>query len=183
MDEEEEEQGARGSGYRKKRAKTIEVPDRQTAFLEYKHEEGSRIEEGIIGNRTDLKDKKIQLKTLTQVINTSKKEIDKLKDMLQIKREQRKGEIGEDDVIDEEEYHYITELKIHKTTYKKNYEGLKTTKHEIYIIQTNIDHLKQQLVSGFEEWYNSKYAAYTTKDIDTAEPQKVHIYIYIYIYI
>jgi uncharacterized membrane protein YgaE (UPF0421/DUF939 family) len=87
--------------------------------MEFKKEEGKEIEANIIENRKDLREKKLLVKKITVEINSLKKEIDKIKEMLQRKEEEREGEAPEDkDIIDEEQYMYIQQLKEHKKTYQ-----------------------------------------------------------------
>jgi len=71
---------------RKKRPPT----DKQTAYLEFKDNAGKNIEEGILMNRNDIKRKRVETKNITQKINFAKQEIDKLKNKLEKKEEERK---------------------------------------------------------------------------------------------
>jgi len=101
------------------------------------------------------------MKVLEREINNRKKEIDRLKEQLDKKREQLKAE-GDttNDVIDEEEFAIIKELKDHKKIYKQNFEEHRTLKSEVLIIKQNIDKLKQQLILSFDEWYDKTYGPY-----------------------
>jgi len=101
------------------------------------------------------------MKTLEKEINNRKKEIDRLKEQLDRKREQLKTEgDAASDVIDEEEFAIIKELKDHKKIYKQNYDDFKTLKSEVFIIKQNIDKLKQQLILSFDDWYDKTYGPY-----------------------
>lgn len=101
------------------------------------------------------------MKTLENEINNRKKEIDKLKEQLDHKHEQQKAEgEGAGDVIDEEEFAIIKELKEHKKQYKQNYEEFRTLKGEVLIIKQNIDQLKQKLILNFDDWYDKTYGSY-----------------------
>ena len=65
---------------KKQREKKRKPIDRQAAFLEFKSQpDGKEIEEQIISNRQDLKDKKQKVKVVTDLCNITKKEIDIVK--------------------------------------------------------------------------------------------------------
>lgn len=71
--------------------KTKRVPiDKQLAYLEFKSGKGAKIEESIILSRQDMKDKREDVRTLTQNINTTKHDIDRLQIKLDKKEEERK---------------------------------------------------------------------------------------------
>ena len=147
--------------------------DKQSAFLEFKGlPEGKQYEDQIVNNRQDLKDKKQNVKYLTELCNTTKKEIDQIKQKLDEKSEEKKKQMrdelagidddegmgiangeGQQEIIDEEELGYLQRMKELKKTYRDNYEQLKSLRGEVYYIQQSIDQLKQQLVSAFEDWY------------------------------
>eukprot|EP01022_Parablepharisma_sp_SALTPOND_P024934 TRINITY_DN562_c0_g1_i1.p25 TRINITY_DN562_c0_g1~~TRINITY_DN562_c0_g1_i1.p25 ORF type:complete len:235 (+),score=57.25 TRINITY_DN562_c0_g1_i1:25798-26502(+) len=150
-----------GSEIKSKKERKMEVLDRQTAFLQYKKSEGKPAEEGILSNRKDLKEKTSKMKMLEREINNRKREIDRLKEQLDKKRELLRAE-GEaaGDVIDEEEFAIIKELKDHKKVYKQNYDEYHAMKSDVLIIKQNIDQLKQQLILSFDDWYDKTYGPY-----------------------
>ena len=105
----------------------------------------------------------LKAKALEKEINDRKREIDRLKEQLDQKRETQKAEgDAAEDVIDEEEFAIIKMLKDHKKEYKKNYDEHRTIKSEMLIIKQNIDQLKQQLILAFDEWYDKTYGPYLT---------------------
>jgi hypothetical protein len=53
--------------------------DKQVAYIEFKQQDGKKIEESIILSRADMKSKRLQTKDVTQTINYLKGCIDKLK--------------------------------------------------------------------------------------------------------
>jgi outer membrane translocation and assembly module TamA len=63
---------------RRKNDKRPAIP-RQEAFAEFKNEDGKQIEESIVGNRNDLRKKKVDVKDLTDTCNKAKREIDSIK--------------------------------------------------------------------------------------------------------
>jgi hypothetical protein len=114
-----------------------------------------------VQNRKDFKEKTIKVKTLEKEINNRKKEMDKLKEQLDKKHEVQKSE-GEaaNDVIDEEEFAILKELKEHKKIHKQNYEEYRNLKGELLVIKQNIDQLKQKLILSYDDWYDKTYGAY-----------------------
>lgn len=96
--------------------------DKQAAFIEFKGGEGKKIEDSIVHNRNEVKTKKEQVKQITQVINVTKQEIDKIKELLDRKEHERKLRAGEfqndfaddedgnpEEIIDEEELMLLKE--------------------------------------------------------------------------
>lgn len=64
--------------------------DKQIAYIEFKQQDGKKIEDSIILSRADMKSKRLQTKDVTQTINYLKGCIDKLQIRLQKKEEERK---------------------------------------------------------------------------------------------
>lgn len=81
----------------------------------------------------------------------------------------------ENEVIDEEELNKIRELKNLKAEYRKVFNNLKNFKNEATFTANAIDNAKQQLVEGFEQWYEDNFEAKKTvsspKKITTPTPQ------------
>jgi hypothetical protein len=128
-----------------------------------------------LSNRNDLKEKTTKMKALERETNNRKKEIDRLKEQLDRKREVQKAEgDAATDVIDEEEFAIIKELKDHKKVYKQNYDDYKTLKAEVLIIKQNIDKLKQQLILSYDDWYDKTYGPYLTMS-NQGSPTQVKI--------
>ena len=75
---------------KKKREKKRPMIDRQTAFVEFKRDHGKDLEGLIIQNRNDLRDKKHLIKSSTDSCNDTKKEMDKFKDLLDQKADEKK---------------------------------------------------------------------------------------------
>ncbi len=138
-------------------------------FLEYKSEaeDGRKLEQGIIGYRKDMKEKRQLIKNLTAMINGTKAEMDKIRERLDQKQEEKKHQIkdefgmGEEEqyeeIIDEEELNLLKEMKDMKKHYKETFEKLKALKGDVSDIQLNIDNLKQQLIVSFENWFAEEF--------------------------
>ena len=85
----------------------------------------------------------------------TKKEIDFLKEKLDDKAEEKKRQLKDEflddedmgdqqqEIIDEEELAYLQQMKDFKKQYRENFEQLKQQKSEVSYIQNNIDLLKQ----------------------------------------
>jgi kinesin family protein 6/9 len=107
--------------------------------------------------RNEMKDKRSEIKTYTQVINTTKVEMDRVKVRLDHKAEEKKLSMKDDfnseafdeeggvheEIIDEEELMLLKEMKDLKKGYRDNYDKLKNLKLEVNDLQTNIDNMKQ----------------------------------------
>lgn len=148
-EEGEEEEGAEGAaeeeeeekeGEPRKKAEKREFKSRQEAFMEYKKEveQGRETEGQIVDNRTDLRNKKAEVKKLTEICNKSKKEMDRLKELLNAKSEEKQKTMheleGEEEVIDEEEYAFIKQMKDLKKQYRESFEQLKSLKGDVFLI-------------------------------------------------
>lgn len=149
--------------------------DKQTAFQEYKQGEGRMFEDQIISNRQELKDKKVKVKKLTEQCNTTKKEMDQIKEKLDDKAVEKKKQLkndfagmdedemgnpvgeGQQEIIDEEELGCMQRMRDLKKVYRERYEQLMSLRGEVFYIQQSIDTLKSQLVSNFEDWYTQNY--------------------------
>ena len=145
---------------KKQRDKKRKPIDRQSAFIEFKGlPEGKAIEDQILGNRQELKEKKARVKDVTETCNSCKKEIDLVKAKLDEKAEEKKKQMREDlvvddedagsgqdgaqqEIIDEEELGYLQRLKELKKNYRDSYDNLKSLRGEVYYIQQSIDTLK-----------------------------------------
>lgn len=63
----------------------------------------------------------------------------------------------EAEVIDEEELNKLRELKDLKKQYRDAFSSLKNKKRESQFTQQAIDNAKQNLVEGFEIWYDETF--------------------------
>ena len=103
-------------------------------------------------------------------MNQNKGEIDALKRLLDRKEEERKvrqreEQLRQDDmfeeqaeeIIDEEELVLLRKMKDLKKVYRDNFAQLKNCKMEFAEGQKQIDLIKEQLISAFEEWYSTEF--------------------------
>merc|ERR1711920_487451 len=90
--------------------------------------------------------------------NAKKKEIDLAKDSLARKRADKvQQSTVDDELIDEEEYSLIKNLKDLKNEYKDAFEEHRRAKSTVVQIEHLLQNCKSKLVDKFEEWYESKY--------------------------
>lgn len=168
QDDEESKGGTEGEGgseadhpsRRNKRNKKRQVKGKQEAFKEYKDEDGKQLEDDIRTNRFDLREKKDEMTKLKEVCNKSKKQIDILKSKLEEKNQERQQDLeldGEEEVIDEEEYSILRQLKEHKKVYRENFDKYKSIKSDAFFVQNSLDKLKEDLIFQFECWYEENF--------------------------
>lgn len=150
-------------------ANAEKAPDKQTVFSEWKGREGKPLEEEFEVNRQQLKDKKGELKEAMTIVNTKKKEIDDAKEKVQ-RKQAEKDQTGDNDtdVVDEEYFALIRNLKDLKTAYRDAFESHKVVKREVMQIEHNMQMCKQNLVASFEEYYDQKFKHLTQATDDDA---------------
>ena len=119
---------------------------------------------------------------MTDVINQNKKEIDQLKVRLDRKEEERKVRLRDEqikqedmfeqnqpeEIIDEEELVLLRQMKDLKKVYRDNFARLKNLKMSYSENQAQIDVVKEQLISQFENWYAQEF------DIPTMELENAY---------
>lgn len=59
----------------------------------------------------------------------------------------------QEEIIDEEELVLLKQMKDSKKQYRDSFSTLKDMKIDLANNQRKIDVVKEQLISGFEEWY------------------------------
>lgn len=148
-----------------------EAIDKQQAFIEFKaSDEGQAFENRIRERRDTIKERRSQIKNVTDTLNENKAAIDALKTRLDRKEEERKirlrnEQLRADDmfeeqaeeIIDEEELVMLRKMKDLKKIYRDNFTILKNCKVDYAEGQRQIDTIKEQLISAFEEWYATEF--------------------------
>ena len=137
------------------------VPVRAQAFNMYKENEGKEDAINLGENKVQLKEKKRRAKELSAVVNGSKREIDRLKQAIDMKKQEREAseQYGETEVIDEEEFAFFKQLKDQKAAYRGAFEELRQMKDETAYLSQLVDQCRHKLMSGFEAFYESRYGA------------------------
>jgi len=164
--------GMSGADVEKVRAKAFETfkggPGRELAGLLSEHKAG-------------LRDKRALLRKLGTEVNATKHQIDELKELLERKQELRVAgadvgggggggggsgggggggggartvnEGGEEvDVIDEEEFAWLTQLKAAKARYRAAFESLREARGDGEYVGQLVESTRQQLLADFDGW-------------------------------
>jgi tRNA U34 5-methylaminomethyl-2-thiouridine-forming methyltransferase MnmC len=63
------------------------------------------------------------------------------------------------EIIDEEELKMLQQMKMLKKTYRAAFAELRGAKSSLSQVMQTIDVAKQQLVAGFEAWYDETFGA------------------------
>mmetsp|Transcript_6412 Transcript_6412/g.15526 ORF Transcript_6412/g.15526 Transcript_6412/m.15526 type:complete len:726 (-) Transcript_6412:97-2274(-) len=134
-------------------------PDKQASFAEWKAREGQVFEDAFEKNRADLKEKRAEMKDALTTANAWKKEIDLAKESLARKRADkgREGAAEDTDLIDDEEFAMIKNLKDAKNQYKEAFERHRAAKSDVIQIEHLLQSCKTKLVQAFEEFYDQTY--------------------------
>lgn len=78
--------------------------NKQIAYLEFKENQGKAIEDSILQNRNEMKEKRNKIKDMTNKINMCKKKIDSIKVHLDKKEDERRmDQRAAQDNFDEDE--------------------------------------------------------------------------------
>jgi kinesin family protein 6/9 len=132
-------------------------PDKQALFVEWKKTDGQVLEESFERNRQELKERKTEMKDMMARANAKKKDIDVAKERLARKQAEKGHDPGDAELIDEEEYALIRNLKDLKQDYRDAFDQHKAVKTDVIQIEHMLQQCKQKLVSSFEEWYEGRY--------------------------
>jgi len=137
--------------------KQMQNLDKNQIFNQFKDKEGKEYNESVLKNIVALKEKKIDIKELSDKCQNTKDQMDRLKDMINQKQETKNQEEIQQGIIDEEEFQYIKELKDLKKVFRIETEKIKELKSTILLINQNIQQCKTLLLSKFEEFFQKKY--------------------------
>lgn len=138
-------------------AKKMENIDRNQIFLDYKEKEGREFNEAVLKNISALKEKKEQIKEISEQCQKTKEEIERYKDLIQQKQETKNQDEIQQGIIDEEEYQYIKDLKELKKRFKAETDKIKELKSIIVLVNQNIQQAKSILLQKFEEFFQKRY--------------------------
>jgi len=134
-------------------------PEKQAVFTDWKAKDGLMFEEAFERNRSDLKTKRAEAKESLVTANKKKGAIDEAKERLNRKRAERDADVsrGDEELIDEEEYAIIQNLKDLKQQYRDSFEHHRVLKMDVSQIEHSMQQTKLKLVQAFEAWYEDKY--------------------------
>lgn len=137
------------------------IPDKNTAFQIFKSESatGKEIENGILETNEELKKNRAEAKEYLDQCSKFKSRMEELKSALNEKK-MNKLNLGDDmtELIDEEGYKLIDELKGVKASYKEFLDKYKFAKSEINSLKSALDVHKVKYVECFENWFYKKYS-------------------------
>lgn len=137
------------------------APDETTAFEEYKKNEGADLQATYSENKAEMDGKKKEFRTISGVVNRIKKDIDRLQLALNQKKNKRENEASRNqedvDVIDEEEFALIKEVKETKKVYKERMSERKALSEELVYLKGQSERAKMALCNKFLEWYKETY--------------------------
>lgn len=158
-------------------------PDKQVAFTEWKAREGQVFEDAFEKNKSELKEKRNEMRDALNIANAKKHEIDEAKERLSRKQADKGPDGGRDEeLIDEEEYALIKSLKETKQHYRDAFERHRALKMDVMQIEHLMQQCKVRLVQAYEEWYDQQYGHLLTTEVpdDTGErydPQEMFDFI------
>lgn len=142
--------------------RTDSPPPKAEAFEDFKAEQGSEINRILKENKAVLLDRTSQLHSLTDVINVTKRNLDKITYELRQFREQRQSQ-GQfvnaegEPVLEEAELSLVMQLKELKNRYRRAYEDFRCTKTEVSYCQHLVNQCRTRLLTEFESWYNESF--------------------------
>jgi len=130
-------------------------PDRQTAFVEWKRTIGANIVKELESNKTDQRDKKKQIKEISEKCAKIKVDCESLSNQLEEHKNNNTVQANtEEDVIDADYFKMLEDVKALKKDYKSNFASIKEIKSELNTINQNIESCKQKLVVEFDAWWD-----------------------------
>lgn len=121
--------------------------------------------------RNTMQSDRAEVRAVTDKLNAIKQEIDRLKGKLDRKEDERKAKGHEmmmrpedafdepvhEEIIDEEELYLLKQMKDTKKQYRDSFAQLKEKKMDLANNQQQIDVLKEQLITAFENWYAAEF--------------------------
>jgi kinesin family member 6/9 len=138
--------------------------------------DGSGLHETLIAAKKVLKDVKARNKECSQVVNSAKMKIDELQEQLQEKKRVRMDllknsgfkQSDAEEIVDEEEYLIMKELKEAKRAYKNGYEQLQKLKAALNKSQIDAENARDVFAEEFALW-NTGYAVSSGSKADDSK--------------
>lgn len=136
--------------------------DRQEAFSQFKAAEGSEINGELLAAKATFKQMKARRVELAGICNTSKQQIDTLRVALDDKKAAREASLeyggGGAEIIDEEEYAFIQELKEAKASYKQAHTEMRAANAAMESASQQADEKRAELLRQFDSWYTLSFS-------------------------
>jgi len=144
-------------------------PTEDQALIEYKNGPGKDHQDTFQQNKKELAERKQSLKEVSIKVNKTKKTIDDFNQRIRMIRVQREADqlsSTEDgvQVIDEEEYALIRQLKNAKRQYQVHFQERRVLSDEVGYLKGLIEQSKMNLCNKFLEWYKTKYGEATNEE-------------------
>lgn len=113
--------------------------------------------------KTNVKEIKLKIKELTISVNDAKNNIDNYQRDIEIRKQSRIEMLRKsglkasetEDIVDEDEYKLMKDLREAKRTYKNGFEQLSKYKSIMSSLQINVDNCKAELNNKFTQWCNN----------------------------
>ena len=130
---------------------------RDEAYANFKKSEGMVVNERLLAAKKTAKTARTQRASLAAQVNSAKGTIDSIRHSLDSKKAERalQANAGQEDteIIDEEEYSFIQELRAAKKSYKEAHEAMVAAADTAANAASEVDAARQELLEQFNEWY------------------------------
>ncbi len=133
------------------------VPEKNSAFLNWKAAQGSQYEKQFQMLKGELQGKKSKCRQTIQTLNSKKAVIDSIRVKIQQRQAEKTGQESLN-LIDEEEYSLLSRQQGERQSYKSLLEVKYQLDSEIVRTEQEIQLCKTELVRSFETWFATKYA-------------------------
>ena len=139
---------------------------RDEAYAAFKKAEGAEVNQRLLTAKKTAKAARLKRAELAAQVNAAKSTIDRIKDSLAAKKAERAIQSAspeETEIIDEEEYAFIQEMRAAKKQYKDSHESMVAAGEQAASAASEVDAARQELLTQFNEWYAIAFH-------ETAEP-------------
>jgi kinesin family protein 6/9 len=136
------------------------APSESEALAEYYRGEGAAQAAVASENARTLREKRGELRALSEQVNAAKRAIDDATAKLHERRAHAGARpAGEVAVVDEEEYALLSALKRHKAEYVARFNDRKRVQSEVSYVAGLLRQARFTLAAQFLEWFRAKYPA------------------------
>ena len=150
-------------------------PSRDEAFRTFgaREERGVAINKRLAEAKAEMKDLRTTTKAEANIINSAKMDIERLQATIDSKRTERRAtsdyvDADADEVIDEEEFAVLQQLKAAKALSREHYSILNDVKARLAQVKFEVDSSRSELVAAFENWYRAMYGEEAEAALDDA---------------
>ena len=133
------------------------VLGRSEAYVQFKMNEGRIENERLLAAKRQMKEATAKRLELAASVNEAKRSIDAIKEQLEAKKVERQaatsGSPEEAEIIDEEEYAFIQDLRSAKKRSRGSHEAMLAAADTVAAAASEVDSARQELLTQFNEWY------------------------------